>query len=176
MKSYSATVQIDIAALQAAAFDCIVPVDLTSIFTGYGPLPAVVGTRDQTGGWDAAGQTRTVLLAGGSSAHEQITGYTHPSHFSYTVSNFTGILQPLVASAHGEWWFEPGPSAAGTHVKWTYTFTARSPLSAPLVWFIATVLWKGYMDKALRISKAQVERHLSPFTPFPLKMPRLGTR
>jgi hypothetical protein len=158
MKSYSASVQADIAAPQAAAFDCIVPIDLTSIFTGYGPLPAVVGTRDQTGGWDAAGQTRTVLLAGGSSAHEQITDYTHPSHFSYTVSDFTGILRPLVVSAHGEFWFEPGTPPAGTHVKWTYTFNARSSFSVPLVWFIATVLWKGYMDKALRISKAQAER------------------
>ncbi len=157
MKSYSATVQADIAAPQAAAFDCIVPIDLTSIFTGYGPLLAVVGTRDQTGGWDAAGQTRTVLLAGGSSAHEQITGYTHPSHFSYTVSDFTGILRPLVVFAKGEFRFEPGASAASTHVKWTYTFTARSSFSAPLVWFIATVLWKGYMAKALRISKAQAE-------------------
>ena len=157
MKSYSASVQTDIAAPQAAAFECIVPVDLTSVFTGYGPLPAVVGTCDQTGGWDAAGQTRTVLLAGGSSAHEQITEYTHPSHFSYTVSDFTGILRPLVVSAHGEWWFEPGTAPQSTHVKWTYTFTARSSFSAPLVWFIATVLWKGYMDKALRISKAQAE-------------------
>ncbi len=157
MKSYSTSVQVDIAAPQAAAFDHIVPGELTSIFTGYGPLPAVVGTRDQTGGWDAAGQTRTVLLAGGSSAHEQLTEYTYPQSFSYTVSNFTGILRPLVASAHGEWWFEPG-MPTGTHVKWTYTFTARSSFSAPLVWFLATVLWKGYMDKALRVSKAQVER------------------
>ena len=73
------------------------------------------------------------------------------------MSNFTGILWPLVMSANGEWWFEPGTPAAGTHVKWTYTFNARSSFSAPLVWFITKVLCKGYMGKALRLSKVQVE-------------------
>jgi hypothetical protein len=35
-------------------FCFIAPIDLTTIFRGYGPLPAVVGSIDQTGAWDAA--------------------------------------------------------------------------------------------------------------------------
>jgi hypothetical protein len=42
-----------------STFCFIAPIDLTTIFRGYGPLPAVVGTTDQTGAWDAAGQSRT---------------------------------------------------------------------------------------------------------------------
>src|SRR4051812_7727738 len=46
------------------AFDAIAPIDLPRIFTGLGPLPAVVGVRDQTGDWDHVGATRIVELAG----------------------------------------------------------------------------------------------------------------
>ncbi|WP_410210833.1 hypothetical protein [Aquirhabdus sp.] len=86
---------------QVTVFDHIVPIDLTKIFTGYGPLPAVIGTQHQTGAWDAAAQTRTVLLSDDSSAQEQLTGYDHPHYFSYTVSGFTGILRHLAISADG---------------------------------------------------------------------------
>ena len=49
MRSTVATVQRIIEASTEDAFKHIVPIDLTSIFTGYGPLPAVTETRDQTG-------------------------------------------------------------------------------------------------------------------------------
>ena len=161
VKSCLASVQADIAAPQSVVFERIMPVDLTSIFTGYGPLPAVVGTRDQTGTWDAAGQTRTVIMSDGSSAQEQLTAYEYPNYFSYIVSNFTGVLRAFVTSARGEWWFGPGSETSGevTHIKWVYVFNARSPFSISIVWFLTKVLWKGYMREALYILKAQVESH-----------------
>ena len=82
VKSYSASVQVDITAPQAVVFEHIMPIDLASIFTGYGLLPAVVGTRDQIGAWDAAGQSRTVLMSDGSCAQEQLTAYEYPNYFS----------------------------------------------------------------------------------------------
>ena len=161
VKSCSTSVQADIAAPQTMVFEHIMPVDLTSIFTGYGPLPAVVGTRDQTGAWDAAGQTRTVIMSDGSSAQEQLTAYEYPNYFSYIVSNFTGVLRAFVTSARGEWWFGPGSETSRevTHIKWIYVFNARSSFSIPIVWFFTRVLWKGYMREALYILKAQVESH-----------------
>ena len=155
--SLPASVETVVAADEARCFLHIVPIDLAGIFTGYGPLPAVTGTRGQSGGWDAAGQTRTVLLSDGSTAQERLTGYRHPDYFSYTVGGFSGSLRFLAASAQGEWWFEPVPSAAATRIRWRYAFTARSVWVAPLLWFIATVLWRGYMRKALRLVKAQLE-------------------
>ena len=70
MSSLSATVEATVKADQATAFERIVPIDLASIFTGYGPLPAVTGIQNQMGAWDAAGQTRTVFLSDGSSSQE----------------------------------------------------------------------------------------------------------
>ena len=158
MKTYSASVEADINAPQKKTFEHIVPIDLTSIFKGYGPLPAVLGTRDQKGAWNEAGQTRTVVMSDGSSAQELLTEYDYPSHFSYKVSNFKGALRAIVTSANGEWWFDPMTTSQRTHIRWTYVFTARSSFSAPIVWFITKFLWKGYMKKALFISKEQIEK------------------
>src|SRR4051812_22571665 len=79
------------------AFGVIAPIDLTRIFRGFGPLPAVTGTREQTGGWDHAGATRVVELADGSEAREEITAYAAPMHFAYRLAGFSGPLRTLVA-------------------------------------------------------------------------------
>jgi len=73
MSSFSAIVETEIAETQAAVFEYIVPIDLPLIFTGYGPLPAVNGVQNQTGGWNKAGQTRTVTLSDGSTSRELLT-------------------------------------------------------------------------------------------------------
>lgn len=157
MSLLSATVEADIKANQSIVFEHIVPIDLASIFKGYGPLPAVTSTQNQTGAWSAAGQTRTVLLSDGSSARELLTKYEYPHYFSYTVSGFTGVLRFLTHSANGEWWFNSDASSDKTHVKWRYAFNARSIFSVPVLWFIVKMLWHGYMNKALALSKFQIE-------------------
>lgn len=158
MTSLSAVVSSEVAASQVVAFEHIVPINLPSIFTGFGPLPAVTGTENQTGDWDTAGQTRTVHLSDGSSAQELLTKYEHPHYFSYKVSGFTGALRFLTSSADGEWWFSSN-AAGQTNIKWHYAFNARSILAVPVLWFIATVLWRGYMRKALSLSVQQIQRN-----------------
>lgn len=141
---------------QIETFMHIAPIDLTSIFTGFGPLPAVVGTKDQIGQWDEVGQTRTVELSDGSIAQEKLNEYIHPTYFNYTVSNFSGMLRFLTTSANGEWWFEH-QAAGKTRVKWKYAFNARSVFAVPVLWFVANVLWQRYMAKALSLAKRQIE-------------------
>jgi hypothetical protein len=158
MSLLSTTVTATVTANQADVFDQIVPIDLTSIFKGYGPLPSVTGTQNQLGAWDAAGQTRTVNLSDNSSAQELLTKYEYPHYFSYTVSNFTSSLRFLTTSANGEWWFSGSPSGR-THIKWRYEFNARSVLAVPALWLISNLLWRNYMEKALQLSKAQVEQN-----------------
>jgi hypothetical protein len=53
------TVETDVRAPLEATFGTIVPIDLARIFRGLGPLPAVTGTREQTGGWDHVGASAT---------------------------------------------------------------------------------------------------------------------
>ena len=43
MTSFTATVQSVIPGPPAVVFDRVMPIDLASIFPGYGPLPAVTG-------------------------------------------------------------------------------------------------------------------------------------
>ena len=99
MTTFSATVQTHIKASPALAFQHIAPIDPRALFTGYGPLPAVIGTRDQTGAWDTPGQTRTVALSDGSVADERLKHYHPAQYFSYTVSGFTGAMRWLATGA-----------------------------------------------------------------------------
>ncbi|MDY6857424.1 MAG: SRPBCC family protein [Thermodesulfobacteriota bacterium] len=160
MVSLAATVSTVVKSNQVKSFEHIVPIDLTSIFTGYGPLPAVTGTENQIGAWDAAGQKRTVHLSDGSSAQEVLTKYEHPQYFSYTVSAFTGILGFFTTHADGEWWFEP-QSTGKTHIKWRYAFNSKSAFAVPALWIITKLLWRGYMKKALLLLKNQLEGNIT---------------
>ena len=154
MNLSQAKARISLDASAQDSFILIAPIDLTSIFTGYGPLPAVIGTEDQVGKWDCAGQSRTVLLSDGTTAREILETYDCPNQFSYTVDVFTGPLRFLVRSAHGSWQFSEENDQ--TDVIWTYSFSARSVLVLPIVWFIAQVLWRGYMRKAIRLAAVQL--------------------
>lgn len=157
MLSTAATVTMTIEASREKAFLHIVPIDLASIFTGYGPLPSIRETLKETGPWDAAGQSRTVVFSDGSSARETLTSYEYPSRFAYRITDFTGVLRLLAIEARGEWWFESVPDGATTSIRWRYEFISRSAILKPLVSLFTQSLWRGYMGKALRLSKAQVE-------------------
>ena len=139
----------------AIAFAAIAPVDLTRIFTGMGPLPAVVGTRDQTGAWDHVGATRTVQLSDGSEAREAITAYEAPAHFGYRLDAFTGPLRLVAEGADGAWWFSAA-GAGGTDVRWTYVFAPR----AGRRWLVRAAvapLWRAYARRVLARAIAAAE-------------------
>jgi hypothetical protein len=159
----STVVIADVAANQVNTFEHIVPINLSSMFTGYGPLPAVTATQNQVGHWNAAGQARTVLLSDGSSTQELLTKYEHPKYFSYTISDFTGIIRFLAISANGDWFFS-SDARGKTSIKWRYTFNAKSVLVVPILWVITKILWRGYMQKALSIAVAQVESKVTQFS------------
>lgn len=122
---------------------------LPKVLTGYGPLPAVLRTSGHTGPWDQPGSARVIHLADGSTVREQVTHFDSPRFFAYRVWDFGNpIIRRLARSARGEWVFKP--DAAGTRVDWTYTFTARHALAAPVMRVIVSLLWRGYMDVCLR--------------------------
>lgn len=128
------------------AFDIVVPIDLSRIFTRWGPFPGVRGVRDQGGPWDAVGRTRTPLLTDGSTADERITELTAPSSFAYEITGFTNILGRLVHGVRGEWTFTP--DGGGTVLRWTYEFHPR-PGRHVLVAAIIAPLWRRAMGAAM---------------------------
>ena len=138
-----------------AAFAAIVPVDLTRIFTGFGPLPAVRRVRDQSGPWDHAGATRTVELSDGTTVTERLTAVVPGEHFSYRVGPFSGPLGRLVRHADGDWWF--GPARSGTAVRWRYTFQARGRVTGVVVAALVVPLWRRYAERALAAAVALAE-------------------
>ena len=144
-----------------AVFDYVVAEDTPEeVMLGYGPVPGVVGGEIHEGPWDHAGAYRAVHLEGGGTAREEITAIQRPGYFSYRVSDFSIVARHVVAAARGEWWFEPRGDS--TLVRWTYTFEPRSLLRAPLAFAFARLLWKGYMERAMRESKARAEAVARP--------------
>lgn len=129
---------------------------LPKVLLGYGPVSGVASISGNTGPWDISGSVRTVHLKNGDTAHEEVTDYQAPSYFAYRVSNFSFALKHIATQGRGQWWFTP--EDGGTHVKWTYTFTARSAFTQPLLRVFALLLWRGYMQVAMRETKTQLER------------------
>lgn len=128
------------------AWDVIVPVDLPTVFTGMKPLiPPVAGVRDQTGDWDAAGQTRTIDLADGNNTAERIDECDRPNRFAYTVGPFSGPLGMVVDRAEGEFVFTE--MTGGTHVRWTYVWFPKRG-GAPVLWALAK-LWRVYAGRMI---------------------------
>jgi hypothetical protein len=108
-------------------------------------LPGVVEVRDQGGGWDAVGQTRTLVLSDGGTVKETLSDVTPPL-FAYDLSAFTGFFGRLVASGRSEW--RVGEHPEGSLIEWTYTFTAK-PGWGVAVAAIMRLAWAPYMRRVL---------------------------
>jgi hypothetical protein len=129
-------------------FDFVTAEDvLPKVLTGYGLIPGIVGTSDVTGPWNTPGSRRTVQLADGSTAHEEVKNYDRPAYFAYTVSEPTFSLRHLIVDANGQWWM--ASVKGGTKVKWTYTFHAKGWVSRQVLKVFARFQWRGYMDVCL---------------------------
>lgn len=152
----SVTLEVLVRSAVGDVFDFVVAEDvLPTILTGYGLLPAVVSTSANSGPWSEPGSQRTVHLADGNTALEEVTAFDRPGYFAYRTSQFTFALKYLAAAATGQWWFEP--QGESTQVRWTYTFQARSALAAFALNLFARLLWAGYMRACIR----NVQRHFA---------------
>ncbi|MGE5695286.1 MAG: SRPBCC family protein [Candidatus Sericytochromatia bacterium] len=137
------------------AFDGTLPMPLPTLFRRwYGPIPPISRVSNQTGAWDAVGQTRTVTLTGGGSLREELTHLDPPHVFGYTLSDVTGPMGPLVGKVEGEWVF--APSGTGTTVTWRWMIHPRSALAAPALPVFGW-LWRGYARQSLE----ELERRLT---------------
>jgi Polyketide cyclase / dehydrase and lipid transport len=138
-------------------FDAIVPIPLETIFHGFGPVPAVLGVRDQTGLWDHAGASRTVLLADGSEAHETLAWHDRPRGFGYRLEPGPGSsLGRVVESARGTWDFSPA-AGGGTAIAWTYTFRPRRGRGSAVRGVLAPV-WRQAAKRALALAVQEADR------------------
>jgi hypothetical protein len=79
-----------------AVFDTVTPIDLSLVFTGWGPLPAITHVEEQSGPWDHVGVHRRPQFADGGSAMEKMTHYLRPGYFAYEVTGFTNAEEEAV--------------------------------------------------------------------------------
>ena len=128
----------------------LAPMDLTVMFSGYGPLPAVLRVDDFYGPWDHSGAYRTPVLADDSQVREEIAHHDPGHYFAYDLTAFTGVLGRMVESARGEWFFAPGEHG-GTTIVWRYGFTPRRGFGLAVRAGLIP-LWRGYMRQGLRDS------------------------
>jgi hypothetical protein len=134
------------------AYAGTLPLPLETVFNRwYGPIGPVKEVRDQTGEWDAPGQTRVVMLTPAGTMHEELTSLDPPHSFGYALTGITGPLGLLVGRADGQWVFTASGSA--TTVTWRWNIHARSALTEPLL-PVFGMLWKGYARQSLETLSA----------------------
>jgi hypothetical protein len=129
------------------AFALTMPIDLSLIFKRVGVFPAIDGVRGQEGAWSTTGQTRTVLLADGSTIDERLTAVTPGKSFGYALTNITGAFRLLVSTIDGRWDFAPAPGGGST-VTWSWRLHPRNAATLPAL-LVVGALWRPYARKAL---------------------------
>ena len=157
MTEHSASASADMIAIATLqrTWDTAQPLTPVGFYPRSGFLPAVLEVRDQTGDWDAAGQTRQLMLSDGGSVIEHTRVVESPSFFAYELTDFQKLFGKIVKYARSEWHFTEVDG--GTRIEWTYTFYALPGMR----WVLAAIvglLWRPYMAKVLSGIVAEVER------------------
>lgn len=129
------------------ALALVLPAPLPKIFgRRYAAIGPIAAVRDQAGGWDTAGQTRTIVLADGATMKETLTAIDAPSSFSYEITPLSGPLKLLIGHVAGRWSFSP--AGTGTRVTWSWDVTPTSQ-AASLAMPVFGWMWKGYARQSL---------------------------
>ena len=129
------------------AFGVVLTTPLPEVFSKrYAAIPAIREVRDQDGAWGTVGQTRTIVLADGGTMREELTRVDRPHGFGYAITDVTGPMKLLVASADGLWTFDPAGS--GVSVTWAWEVRPASPLAA-LAMPVFARMWRGYARRAM---------------------------
>lgn len=154
------TASASTARVVAAALDSTwhvaTPLTPVGFYPRAGVIPAVVAVHDQTGPWDAVGQTRRLELSDGSSVVESLVLVEPDQVFVYELSRFTGLLGHLVTGGRADWTYSSTPNGR-TRVDWTYSFFAR-PGRGLIVRGIVRFGWAPYMRRVLVGIAREVER------------------
>jgi len=155
MGSHGASVHgVAIATLEKT-WEIAQPITPVGFYPKFGPLPATVEVRNQTGAWDAPGQTRQLMLSDGGSVIEHTRVVDKPGFFAYELTDFQKLFGHLVSGARAEWTFTAVDG--GTRIAWSYVFHSY-PRTGFVVGAIVKLFWAPYMRKVLPGIIAEVER------------------
>ena len=136
-------------------WNVLVPIDPARFYPKFGPIPATVAVREQSGPWNVVGQTRKLILADGGHVIETITDVEEQAFFAYELTDFQKLFKLLVHHARAEWIYTEEPN--GTRVHWTYTFVPRRGWGWA-VGLIVRLWWGSYMREVLPEIVHEAER------------------
>lgn len=118
-------------------------VPLQDLFTQRGGLiPRVKETRGER--WSEVGDTRTVVLADGSTNTETLVGLERPSSYRYRLTDFRGPLKLLATRVDGEFAFVE--SGDGTQVTWSWSIQPKNAV-VRLALPVLGASWKKFGDR-----------------------------
>jgi hypothetical protein len=140
----------------ASTWATATPLTPVGYYPKSGALPGVVEVRNQTGAWDAPGQTRQLMLSDGGWVIEHTMDVEPNRFFAYNLTDFQKLFGKLVEHARAEWTFTEVPG--GTNIHWSYTFFPMSGGANLLLAPIVRLLWGPYMRRVLPGIVAEVER------------------
>jgi hypothetical protein len=127
-----------------------------SFFTGYGPIPHVVGCELVTPSPVGVGSKRLITNGDGSVLEEVVQVHVPGKEQKYRIEK--GFVPPfswMIAAAEGHWIFEP--DGEQTRITWRYRFELRTMLVKPIAGFIVHGLFKRAMTRCLANMKAALE-------------------
>ena len=142
----SATVLARSALAPEALLPLLADYPLPTMFTGWGPFPAVRSVDGQEGAWDRVGKSRLLHLGDGGQITETVVEFVPGRSFAYELTGFTDVFDRLVRGVRGEWEF--APDGRGTLVHWTWEFAAR-PGRRLLMSLVVGPLWRVYMRRMI---------------------------
>jgi hypothetical protein len=117
--------------------------NLPKVFTGYGPVPAILKAETLENEPFQAGSIRRVYNADGSVIDEKMIELSRPTQQQYQlVRGFKPPFSWLFQGAGGDWTFSP--TASGTLVEWKFNFV----LTSPIVYPVASVLIHSFFVRA----------------------------
>ena len=159
MKHPGATVELLATTSLDWTWKILVPIDPARFYPKFGPIPATIAVREQSGPWDSVGQTRKLVLSDGGHVIETITDVEKPhaasAFFAYELTDFQKLFKVLVDHARAEWTYTEQPG--GTLVHWTYTFVPRRGWG----WAVSLIVrlwWGSYMGAVLPEIVHEAER------------------
>ena len=128
-----------------------------AFFTGYGPIPHVVGCELATPSPLGVGSKRLITSADGSVLEEVVQIHEPGREQRYRIEK--GFVPPfswMIHAAEGHWSF----ASMGNHTRivWRYRFELKTMLVKPLAGFIVHVLFKRAMARCLANMKTAFER------------------
>ena len=142
-----------------AAFDYILPIDLSHIFRRYSFLPGINHTTWQSTdvskqNWKE-GVSRIVHFDDGSTADETMTKVAANQSFEYVIANWNSALKLLVNRIEGKFVFD-SISKNETNIVWTYTLFPQNFVASWIVKLVILPRLKIVLNNALDIIQADL--------------------